>query len=74
MNEDLMIEKIVTLEADMKDVKERLDRVETNTESILSGQDKMIGILQRIDQERAFTNHRMERFESDLSMLKAKVK
>lgn len=36
----------------------------------MSGQDKMIGILKRLDDERTFTNVWMERFEKELGTVK----
>ena len=63
MNEDLIIQKIIKLEEDMKEVKERLGKLDSNMDVLINGQDRMIRILERVDQERAFTNARMERFE-----------
>jgi len=63
MNEDLIIQKIIKLEEDMKEVKETM-ATKMDIKELLDGQDKMIRILERVDQERVFTNSRMERFET----------
>ena len=69
MNEDLVIKKIINLD-------ERLIRVEENMATkqelrgLVKGQDKMITILERLDQERLFTEHHLKQIEQDQQMLK----
>lgn len=54
MDENLIIQKIIKLEEDMKEVKETMS-TKMDIREILNGQDKMIKILERVDQERVFT-------------------
>ena len=69
MNEDLLIQKITGLEEDVKIIKEKINKVDL-IDDVLAGQDKMIQILMRVDQERLFTNERMKRLEEDVQRIK----
>jgi hypothetical protein len=60
MQEDLMIQKIVNLEADVAVIKEKIGKIDL-IDDVLSGQDKMITILSRLDQERIFNTERIKR-------------
>lgn len=55
------IDKVV---ADAADIKER-------TSKIIDGQDKMMVILQRLDQERLFTFERVKKIEEEVKKIKA---
>lgn len=76
MNEDLLITKVVNLEADMKDVKEKLkklDTIEQNMDTLMKGQDLMVKILQDHRQEDAAANQRIKRLEEDMGRVKMKL-
>lgn len=72
MNEDKIIEKLIQIDG-------HLDHVVTKQEfsdfkdAYFSGQDKMIRILERIDQERVFTNEKIKHLEADLEMVKLRL-
>ncbi|KKQ27988.1 MAG: hypothetical protein US42_C0003G0045 [Candidatus Magasanikbacteria bacterium GW2011_GWC2_37_14] len=68
MNEELLIQKVIGLEADMKEVKQTLGEINGKIslfDDLLSGQDKMIQLLTRVDQESVFFNNRIRRLEED---------
>ncbi|MEK7083652.1 MAG: hypothetical protein AAB932_00260 [Patescibacteria group bacterium] len=47
MNEDLIIQKIIKLEEDVEEIKERM-ATKLDMRELQSGQDKMIRILERV--------------------------
>lgn len=76
MNEDLMIQKIIELEEDVSIIKEKMigiDNLDKKMDILMNGQDKMISILQRVDQERTFTNVRLERLEQTIKIIKQRL-
>ncbi len=76
MNEDLVIRKIITLEADMKEVKERLirlDDIEEYLGVVMSNQDHIIRVLTKLEQEMTFANERFARHEKRLDNLEQAV-
>lgn len=72
MNEDLFIQKIIKLEADVEEIK-RTMATKLDIGKLLEGQDQMIRILERVDQERTFTNVRLERLEQDVNKIKSQL-
>ena len=69
MNEDLIIQKVISLEEDMKVVKEKVSKLDL-IDALLQGQDKMIRILERVDQERVFTNEKIRHLEMEVKQIK----
>lgn len=66
-----MLIMLTNHDGDIKDIKGRLDRVETKLEMfdvLMIGQDKMIGLLQKIDQEMTMRQLRFERIEARIGM------
>lgn len=77
MNEDLLIKTVVELKQDMIEVKEklkRLDGIEKNMELVLNGQDKLIGMLERLDTERLVTHHDLTSLERRVTVVEKEVK
>lgn len=76
-NEDLIIKEVAQLSTDMANVKDRLDRIESKVNSIdtvMAGQDKMMKILERLDDERLFMNQKITEFDEDVSKIKLHLK
>lgn len=48
-----------------------LDEFDKKMDLVLDGQDKMMVILQRLDQERLFTFERVRRIEEEVAKIKA---
>lgn len=69
MNEDLMIKKLIILEQDVTVIKETIKKLD-GWDNLISGQDKMIRILERLDQERVFTNQKINELENDVQHIK----
>lgn len=69
MDEDKIIKKIIKLEEDVEEIKKTM-ATKDDVDKILNGQDKMIQLFTRIDQERLFGNERMKRLETDVKMIK----
>ncbi len=69
MNEDLFIQKIIKLEADVEQIKETM-ATKMDLRTLMDGQDKMIRILERVDQERVFTNTKLDRLENEVKQIK----
>lgn len=69
MNEDLVIQKIIKLEEDVAFLKEKIVKVDMLDE-LMVGQDKMIKILERLDDERVLMNDRITYLEKDVTMIK----
>lgn len=72
MDEDKVILKLI-------DHDERLKRIEENMATkndianLLVGQDKMMQILLRVDQERIFTNEKIKQLEADVKTIKLQL-
>ena len=72
MNEDRVIEKLIQIDG-------RLDYMVTKQEfsdfkdAYFSGQDRMIRILERVDQERVFTNEKIKQLEADVRNIKLRL-
>lgn len=67
-----MIEKIINLEADVAVIKEKVGKIDL-IDNVLEGQDKMITILSRLDQERIFNTERIKRLEEDARKIKLQL-
>ncbi len=77
MNADLLIKTVVELKQDMIEVKEklkRLDGIEKNMELVLNGQDKLIGMLERLDHERLVTHRDLTSLEQRVTVVEKEVK
>jgi hypothetical protein len=77
MNEDLLIKTVVELKQDMIEVKERLNEVDglkKNIEIIMNSQDKLIGMLERLDTERLVTHHDLTSLERRVTVVEKEVK
>ncbi len=72
MNEDLVIKKLITLEEDVAVIKEKAAKLDM-FDTLLTGQDKMIKILDRLDQERIFTNEKINQLEADIQRIKLQL-
>jgi len=73
MDEDKVIGKLIghddrlqRIEDDMVVVKEKVSLID----DLLLGQDKMMKILLRVDQERVFTNEKIKQLEADVKQIK----
>lgn len=77
MNEDLLIKTVVELKHDMIEVKEKLrevDGLKKNIEIIMNSQDKLIGMLERLDNERLVTHHDLTSLERRVTVVEKEVK
>ena len=70
MNEDLVIKKVIKLEEDMSWMKEKMTYVTKKIDSFENGQDKMIAILERLDQEWVLTEHHLKQVDEEHKALK----
>ena len=55
-------------------VNERFDAVNERLDELLRGQDEMIGIFTRLDEERVATNARIDRIEGGVETNKSEIK
>lgn len=69
MDEEKIIEKLIIIEGK---VEKTVTKEEFNgfKEDYYRGQDKMITILERLDQERVFTNEKIKQLESEINQIK----
>ena len=73
INHDGQLERIIINQVKHE---ERLDSIDEKLkkldrfDEVLAGQDKMISILDRVDQERVFTNEAIKRLEKDVARIK----
>lgn len=65
----MVIAKIVNLESDMKEVKQKLRRFDGLFDRVLEGQDKILGFLRKKDAEQASIRHAIQRHEERISAL-----
>ena len=72
MNEDRIIEKLLEHDGRLDHINEKLVKLDT-LDVIMSGQDRMIRILERVDQERVFTNEKIKHLETDLESIKLRL-
>lgn len=73
MNEDLFIKKVIKLEEGMIYVKEKIQKIDM-LDDLIKGQDKMIAILERIDQERILTEHTLKKVEKEVDLNTVDIK
>lgn len=72
MNEDKIIQKLLEHDGRFENIERKMaDKDDVN--GLLNGQDKMITILMRIDQERVFTNERIKRLEREIEQIKLQL-
>ncbi len=69
MNEDLVIKKIINLEEDSAIIKETM-ATKHDIRLIMDGQDKMIRLMERWDDERILMNDAIKTLETDVAYLK----
>lgn len=66
---DSVIEKLIDHDEKLGNIEYRLEKLDV-LDDFMAGQDKMITILERVDQERIFTNEAIKRLEADVSRIK----
>lgn len=74
MNEDLVIKKLVNLEQDMIEVKKKVNEHDSKLDKLLIGQDEMIGLMKRWDEERIHMNQKITELDEDVSKIKFQLK
>ncbi len=72
MDEDKVVLRIIRLEEDVSEIKEKLETLPTR-EEFLKGQDEIIGILDTLTTEMAASNHALHRHETRIGVLENKV-
>ncbi len=65
MNEEKVIQKLLEHDEQFDKIEEKLDKMVTR-EEYLQGQDEMMTILRRLDQERIFTAEWVKRIEKEV--------
>ena len=65
MPEDKIIQKLLEHDKRLDQIEERVEKTLT-LDDYLKGQDKILAVLQRLDQERVFTSEWIRRIESDV--------
>lgn len=68
MNEDLFIQKVLKLEEDVAQIKEVMS-TKADVRLILDGQDQMMRILRRLDQEQTFTSVHLGRLDEKIKKI-----
>ena len=69
---DRVITKLIEHDGELKNIKETMSTKEMMDE-LMRGQDKMIQILIRVDQERVFTNEKIRQLETDVKLIKLQL-
>lgn len=72
MDGEKIIKKLIELEGAMED-KVSNDKFDRFRDEVLAGQDKMITILQRLDEERIFTNKWIGEIEEKVEANKMEI-
>jgi len=70
MDMEKIIHKIINLEQGVQEIKENM--VDKNM--FLDGQDKIMVILKRLDQERVFDGELIKRLETDVGLIKTHMR
>jgi hypothetical protein len=73
MNEDLFIKKVLKLEEDVAYIKEVM-ATKDDIRELKKGQDQMIGLMQRWDEERIHMNQKITELDEDVSKIKFQLK
>ena len=73
MPEDKIIQKLLEHDKRLDQIEERVEKTLT-LDDYLKGQDKILAVLQRLDQERVFTSEWIRRIESDVERVKKELK
>ena len=69
---DRVITKLVEHDGEFEKIKDTMTSKDVVSE-ILRGQDKMIQILLRVDQERVFTNEKIRQLDADVKQIKLQL-
>lgn len=72
LNEEKIISKLITHDEFLKQVATKED-VKNSESRIINGQDQIIGMLNRIDEERTFTVERVRKTEEEIRQIKMKL-
>ncbi len=71
MNEDLLIMQVVNNTERIGDLENHMSTIDDKLDVIIEGQDEMLGLLKRGEQERASMLHALYRHETDIERLKS---
>lgn len=71
MNEEKVIKKLLDHDEEFERVHQGIDELK---KEILSGQDQILTIVQRLDQERVFTFEYVKRLQKDIDRVKKILK
>lgn len=74
MHEDKVIQNLVDLNEKVGSLSERMDSHDKKFDQILTILDRQGVILERLDQERVFTNQRIERLETSVEQLQTQLR
>jgi len=70
MAEDEIVKKLLEHDEKFAEIRREISDLRRDT---LQGQDEMIGILRRLDQERIFTTEWVKRIESEVEKQKSEI-
>ncbi len=76
MNEEKIIAKLVDHDEQLREIKDNMvtkNELAEFKDEYLQGQDEMMTILKRLDEDRIFTHRWVDRIESDLEHTKSRV-
>ncbi|MSU75536.1 MAG: hypothetical protein EXS55_03425 [Candidatus Magasanikbacteria bacterium] len=66
MNEDKVIQKLLDHDGRLNTIEGKIDRVLTS-DAFADGQDKVMKILTRLDEERVYTNETIRRIQTEIA-------
>lgn len=72
MDSSFVAKKLIEHDERLERIEEKIDKT-LNRNEFLETMDKVIKTLDRLDQERLFQIHRLDRHEEDIAKLKTKV-
>ena len=72
MAEDKIIKKLLEHDEKLKELVTKREFREFRNE-VLAGQDKILTIVQRLDQERVFTNEKIKRLEESVKIQQVEI-
>ncbi len=73
MNEDKIIQKLIEIDAKLDNVVVK-DDLNSFKKEYFNGQDQVLAILKRLDEERTFTIEWVRRIETDVARIKEVLK
>ena len=73
MNEDKIIQKLIEIDAKLDNVVVK-DDLDSFKKEYFNGQDQVLAILKRLDEERTFTIEWVRRIETDVARIKEVLK